>query len=306
MNNEQFHDGELAVQALANAADGARINSRALGDSIPAGALAFVEQQSLVVIGSMDQHGMVWASVVLGEPGFLRALNPQLLVFNPPANQAADNDPLWRNLNHNTRVGLIIVDLATRRRLRVNGRMRKTGAHAHQITVEQAYPNCPKYIQRRQLKPVALPAKGVDKNATNGSELTPYQKTLIANADTFFVASAHPQHGVDASHRGGQPGFVQVLDERRLRIPDYPGNRLFNTLGNIQSYPQVGLAFLDFTQKRLLQLSGSAQILWDLNEPQDSTGGTRRYWQVQIHSWLESQLPQHMEWELLDYSPHNP
>jgi hypothetical protein len=83
----------------------------------------------------------------------------------------------------------------------------------------------------------------------------------IFGADTFFVASAHPEQGVDASHRGGLPGFVQVLDQHRLRIPNFLGNSMFNTLGNFVSYLDAGLVFLDFDRSQVLQLSGRPEIL---------------------------------------------
>jgi predicted pyridoxine 5'-phosphate oxidase superfamily flavin-nucleotide-binding protein len=72
------------------------------------------------------------------------------------------------------------------------------------------------------------------------------QQRLIREADTFFIASSHRDGGADASHRGGNPGFVHVLNETKLIWPDYSGNGMFQTLGNLAIDPRAGLLFMDF------------------------------------------------------------
>lgn len=179
-------------------------------------------------------------------------------------------------------------------------------AERYIIDVERAYPNCPKYIQRRDWKIPAAEAQLDTAPSTRGKVLNDAQKALIAGADTFFVASAHPDHGVDASHRGGHPGFVELLNDRQIRIPDFAGNSMFNTLGNFVSYPFAGLVFIDFERGRLLQLTGRAEILWGHVDPKQKTGGTRRYWKFDISDWQESTLPFPLAWEFLDSSPFIP
>ena len=301
-----YHEGELAVQQRANETAMARMNGGAVGKTIPAGALRFIEQQPMAVIGSIDPDGRVWASVLFGQPGFVRALDDHSVEIDLSQPRSAKDDPLWSNLGENPNVGLLVIELGSRRRLRVNGRARKVSAERTVIDVDRAYPNCPKYIQRRDWK---IPAAEAQLNAipgTQGKELNEAQKALIAGADTFFVASAHPDHGVDTSHRGGHPGFVQILNDRQLRIPDFAGNSMFNTLGNFVSYPYAGLVFIDFECGRLLQLTGRPDILWDLDDPKEEAGGTRRYWQFEMSGWQECTLPFRLDWELLDYSPFIP
>ena len=128
---------------------------------------------------------------------------------------------------------------------------------------------------------------------------------MIAAADTFFVASAHPDRGVDASHRGGNAGFVQMLDDTTLRVPDYAGNSLFNTLGNFAVHPSAGLVLPDFRSGRILQITGRPEIRWDLDVP-DVTGGTGRSWDLSIDAWIESTPGRPPRWEFLEHSPHNP
>jgi len=172
--------------------------------------------------------------------------------------------------------------------------------------VEQAYPNCPQYIQRRHFRPSINGEPHPEYEADTGSELNDEQQQWIANADTLFVASEHPSHGVDASHRGGNPGFVQVLSSTRLRIPDYTGNGMFNTLGNFAVNPRAGLILPDFERGRTLQLTGRPDIVWEIDDPKNETGGTRRYWEFTVERRIEldNVLPGFVEF--LDYSPHNP
>ncbi len=304
--NNPYHEGERAVQQRASEAEMARMNGGVVSTVIPAGALRFIEQQPMVVIGSLDRDGRVWASVLFGQPGFLRALDERTLEITISQARSAGDDPLWANLVDNSSVGLVVIELDSRRRLRVNGRMRKVAAERYIVDVDRAYPNCPKYIQRRDWK---LPSAELDRKSvpsTRGEVLSDAQKAWIAGADTFFVASAHPDHGVDASHRGGRPGFVQLLNDRQIRVPDFSGNSMFNTLGNFTSYPFAGLVFIDFERGCLLQLTGRPEIIWDLTDTQDTTGGTQRYWQLDITGWQESVLPFRLAWEFLDYSPFIP
>ncbi|GMQ88446.1 MAG: hypothetical protein BMS9Abin08_1692 [Gammaproteobacteria bacterium] len=301
-----YHEGELAVQQRVNETEMARMNSGAIDKTILAGALRFIEQQPMVVIGSVDPEGCVWVSTLFGSPGFLRARDDHTLEIDLSQPRSAKDDPLWANLNENPSVGLLVIELGSRRRIRINGRASIVSDESIIIDVERAYPNCPKYIQRRDWKiPVAeVPLDEIA--STQGKTLNDAQKALIASTDTFFVASAHPDHGVDASHRGGHPGFVQLVNNQQLRIPDFSGNSMFNTLGNFVSYPYAGLVFIDFERGRLLQLTGRPEILWDLDDPNEETGGTRRYWQFDISGWQESTLPFRLDWELLDYSPFIP
>lgn len=301
--NSVYHEGELLIQQRAGQSMQARRSGGVIADSIPPGALPFIGQQILAAAASVDRRGSLWSSVLAGPPGFLAAPDPHRLEIDLSSNPLSPYDPLWANLEHDGRLGLLIIDLATRRRVRVNGSVTHRGERL-ELQVAEAYPNCPKYIQRRH-SVVGKERPGARHEAEGGPFLTDRQLDLIRQADTLFVASRHPERGLDASHRGGMPGFVQILDERTLRIPDYPGNGMFNTLGNFAVAPQAGLAFLDFEQGRLLQLSGQVEILWDQG-PHSSGRGIGRAWQVSLERWRQSSLPRKIEWELLDYSPFNP
>lgn len=173
--------------------------------------------------------------------------------------------------------------------------------------MNECYPNCPKYIQRREFSFIPL---GDDSQKSSeyrsGELLHDEQIAWIGSADTFFVGSAHPDRGLDASHRGGPPGFVEVIDNCTLRIPDYVGNSMYNTLGNFLMNAKAGLVFVDFDRSHVLQLIGEAEIIWSHDDTSNRTGGTRRFWDFHVRQWRESAIAGAVRSEFLDYSPHNP
>jgi len=300
-----FHAGELAVQERAGATAQGRNSGRLVADSIIPGAIKFVKKQPLLVMGSVDERDNLWASILVGQPGFLVAESQCIDVDLRQALQTR-HDPLWKNLEQNSQVGLLVIDLRSRARLRVNGRVEFPNKNQMHVVVEQAYPNCPQYIQRRNYRPTSDEESTAEPTARRGNQLSDEQQRWVSNVDTLFVASEHPSHGVDASHRGGNPGFIQALSSTRLRIPDYAGNGMFNTLGNFAVNPQAGLVIPDFENGRTLQLTGNATIIWDSDDPGNDTGGTQRYWDFTIDRWVQIENALAGSVEFLDYSPHNP
>ncbi|MFQ5502515.1 MAG: pyridoxamine 5'-phosphate oxidase family protein [Phycisphaerae bacterium] len=246
-------------------------------------------------------------SVLFGAPGFATAPDERRIEFDLSRAGINEHDPFWKNIECNPRIGALFIELSSRRRLRINGEMSRASDDRLRLHVAECYPNCPKYIQRRDVRFESTRDTGSSPHHLREGELLGSdQSALILASDTFFVASAHPEHGVDASHRGGPPGFVEIVDERSLRIPDYVGNSMFNTLGNFMVNPRAGLVFLDFERNRTLQLIGHAEILWDQEDAAGRTGGTRRFWTFQIDRWRESEIHAGLRWEFLDHSPHNP
>jgi predicted pyridoxine 5'-phosphate oxidase superfamily flavin-nucleotide-binding protein len=298
-----YHEGELAVQQRARSAEQARSNGRVISDTIIPGAIKFVKKQPFVVMGSADPQQNVWASIVVGRTGFVTA-EPHSLDIDISQVMRIDADPLWQNLVDDPRVGILVIDLRSRARLRVNGRVGFPAGNRLHVDVEQAYPNCPQYIQRRNYRPDLDLESSAE--SVVGTALTHEQQQWIGGADTLFVASEHPSTGLDASHRGGNPGFIRVLDATRLRIPDYSGNGMFNTLGNFAVNPCAGLLIPDFENGRTLQLTGRAEVHWDVPDPHNETGGTGRYWEFTIDRWIQIDRSLPGATEFLDYSPHNP
>lgn len=300
-----YHEGERSVQERAGERAIADGNGRVIETTVPMPAMGFISQQPMAAMTSVDAQRRPWASLLFGIPGFLQADTPEYLTADLSRAWPHADDPFWPNIQRDPRFGMLLLELGTRRRLRINGTA-TLGAGSLGLRVAEAYPNCPKYIQRRHLS--ERPA-GRDEDvpkAIRGTSLTPDQQSLVAGADTLFVASLHPGRGPDASHRGGRPGFAHVRDATTLRIPDYPGNSMFNTLGNFATHPWGGIIFPDFVGQRTLQLVGEVTIRWDLDDPDGVTGGTGRFWDFAIAETLELSLPVRATWELLDASPFNP
>ena len=301
-----YHEGELQVQERVGVLQEGAQNARVIQDSIIKGALRFIGQLPMAVFGSLDQGKNVWASVVLGKPGFMQAKDERLVHFDLRTMEHNPYDPFWNNIQENPEVGMLAIELASRRRLRINGTITRETEALVQLQVKESYPNCPKYIQRREVSTPLQAAVSTPGLSAQGEVLGPEQCMIIAKADTFFVASVHPERGVDASHRGGNQGFVTLINDRTLRIPDYPGNSMFNTLGNFAVNPRAGLIFLDFESGRTLQLTGLATILYAVDGTEVETGGTKRFWQFHIDNWVEINHSTRSVWSFLDYSPHNP
>ena len=296
-----YHEGELAVQARAGVQEMARRIGRSIGSTIPPAAQEFLARQPMVMIGTVDQGGFVWASLVTGEPGFMQALDERRVSI---AAHPLPGDPLNENLRINDQVGLIAIEPATRRRMRLNGRAEVGSDGAIMIYAQQVYANCPKYIQARawELSDRSAPSARLVRNDV---DLNPAQQRWISEADTLFIASSHHAGGVDASHRGGHPGFVRVLHERLLAWPDYPGNMMFQTLGNIAVNPNAGLLFMEFERGATLQLTGRAAIIWD--EARKGTfPGAQRVVEFHVDRVIQIEPAIGLRWKFLDYSPSNP
>lgn len=300
----QFHPGERAVQLHAGEAAIADRNAGMIAGTILGGARPFIQKQFMVVLASVDTHGNSWSSIMYSQPGFARAAGDAVIALDLPAGQRDSADPFWANIAGNPAVGMLFIELGSRRRYRVNGSVQRNDESGLEIAVEEAYPNCPKYIQRRQLRDLGTDfAPG---GLATGSSIAGAVDAVVRGADTLFVASAHPETGADASHRGGPRGFVQVAGPHTLRIPDYHGNSMFNTLGNLELDPHIGLCIPDFEGGRVLQLSGRARLLWGQDDPAQLSGGTGRFLEVDVDRWILRQVPQRLEWEYLDASPFNP
>lgn len=299
--NVPFHAGELAIQQQAGVQHNAGRIARGIRDFIPPDWGDFLREQSMAGVGSLDTTGRVWASILIDKPGFLNTINPQTLqIESNPIN----GDPLARNLQQGNPLGLVAINLATRERMRINGQTNWTMQGQLQLTVEQAFANCPKYIQVRQVDP-ASPGSSVLPVVIRTTALTPLQQAHITQADTFFIATAHTERGVDVSHRGGNPGFVHIINNSLLEFPDYSGNMMFQTLGNLATNPNAGLIFMGFEQGFTLQLTGRASISWD--ESRTSLyNGAERVVTFEVDEVVEivNALPAHFR--LLQRSPYNP
>ena len=301
-----FHEGELAVQRLAHEAETASYRVDMLRDSIPLGAIPFLGQQSMLAAGSVDDSGHVWASMLFGRPGFLEpTADARGLHIHLEQTVPQPGDPFLTNLEAHPEIGLLAIELTTRRRLRMNGIAKKTG-DLLSVAIRESYPLCPKYIQKREVQFLGQKNQPLPPELREGQTLGTEETAQISTADIFFVASTHESRGPDVSHRGGRPGFVEVLSQTVFRIPDFPGNSMFNTLGNLCVNPNAGLVFPDFKDGRILQLVGTATLQWDQPDPSDKSGGTHRFWDFHTEYWRETKLNGAFRAKLPEYSLFNP
>ncbi|WP_061007187.1 pyridoxamine 5'-phosphate oxidase family protein [Mycolicibacterium mucogenicum] len=266
---------------------------RMIRTEIPAAAAAFLAEQPMVVLAATDDAGRVWASLVTGPAGFMHAdADGTIAVGALPV----PGDPLHEVLRRpDEQVGMIAIEPQTRRRMRVNGQARPT-ADGLRIHPDQVYSNCPKYISRRHIAGVAEATHGP--TVRHADVLDERLQQIVGRTDTFFVGSADPDGNADASHRGGNPGFLQVLSPNRLRWPDYRGNSMFMTLGNISANPRCGLLIPDWQTGTTLQVTGTAEIIWD-EGPQCSVEFT-------VDEVVELNDVSPLRWSQAELSPANP
>jgi len=266
-----FHDGELAVQRRAGTREeAARLSGMLEPAELRGGIVAFLAQRRFAVITGRDADGRLWSSPLTGPAGFLEAASPSTLAIHA---RLKEGDPL-HGMPAGQPVGLIVVEFATRRRVRVNGTLTVAEADGMVIEVEQAFGNCPQYIHPRVLAQVVF-GPGEPGDVWQAAELSKADVALIRAADTFFLGTTNSERGSDSSHRGGPPGFVR-MDGGRLCWPDYPGNNLFNSFGNLAVDPTAALLFLDFSSGRTLHLSGTAEVEWGTAGRAAGDGGTGR------------------------------
>ncbi|MBA9067515.1 hypothetical protein FHR71_001245 [Methylobacterium sp. RAS18] len=272
-----WHRGEVAIQESVGVAGRmAELGPRVIRDHLTEQHRAFFPLLPFAVLGSVDGEGRPWATLREGEPGFLHAPDPFRLQVD---GRRDPDDPAEAGLEDGDGVALLGIELATRRRNRLNGTVERAGPEGFAIHVEQSFGNCPQYIHSRHEGP------RIGDGATRprpilSDELDPAARALVAAADTFFVASFVEDAGqrqVDVSHRGGRPGFVRAGADGSLTVPDYTGNRFFNTLGNLLANPRAGLVFPDFATGALLQMSGRTEIMLDPNED-ERIDGAERLW----------------------------
>lgn len=297
----KYHAGELAVQARAGVLIEAQALGQNIGASIKPTAQKFLQTQQLVIASTINLQGRVWASLLTGQPGFVEMLDERTARITA---LPIPGVPLDQNLMTNNQIGLLIIDLATRRRLRMNGQVIKRSDEGLLIHTDQSYFNCPKYIQSRHIQMDISPSSA-SPVVQHFERLTQAQQDWIDRADTFFIATFHPEGGADASHRGGYPGFVQVLDGKTLLFPDYSGNNMFNTLGNLLVNPNAGLLLIDFEQGHTLQLTGKAQIIWE-DERLTRFAGAERLIEFHIEQVIETANATQLRWKFGEYSPANP
>ena len=298
-----FHKGEKEIQARANVRPDLEENVRCfITDNLPYHQQSFFSSLPMVFIGAEDSKKDLWSSMLFGDPGFIRMDDSENITL---CSSFSSGDPIVENLPLSDDIGLLGIKLESRDRSRISAVLTDLTETTLSLKIKQSYINCPKYIQSRKARRVTIESK------PETIAFKQFDKALsdfIETVDTLFLASLHVENkerinqGVDCSHRGGMPGFVKVIDENTLVIPDYIGNNFFNTLGNITLDPRMGIQFLDFDHGHRLMLTGTAETVWASDEDLPFDGVDRMIRFTLKHGFhLKHSLP--FEWELKEHSP---
>ncbi|WP_417733880.1 pyridoxamine 5'-phosphate oxidase family protein [Roseovarius sp.] len=303
-----FHAGELAVQerlGVREKMDG--FGRKVVRPFMPEQHREFYAELPLIYVGHVDAEGRPWASVLVGGAGFITSPDPRTLTLDA---RPFAGDPLADGLAKGSFIGLLGINASNRRRNRVNGQITDRNGTEVTFTVDQSYGNCPQYIQTRTpfwTRDPKTPNDAAEVSRFTG--LDSAARAMIAQANTFFVATASRNagtdeglNGADVSHRGGKPGFVRV-EGNVVTIPDYPGNLHYNTLGNIEADPRAGLMFYDDQTGDVLMLTGTAEIDWDSTEAK-AFRGAERLWSVKVTEAIRLPGALPLRWEFGGYSPN--
>ena len=304
-NDSPFHRGEKQIQSRLGVRDKIeKVGRRVIQTCMSYRQQALFSQLSLLFVGMADSVGRPWASVLVGTPSFLQPVDAStLLVKTSPIY----GDVLNRMLVKGASIGTLGLNFKTRNRTRMNGTIANLREDGFEIRVAQSFGNCDWYIQAREQVVEAASTIGEKRPVHRGKALNKSEAALVARSDTFFIASqsfgkGDWTDGIDVSHRGGLPGSTIVAHETSLLFPDYSGNCMFNTLGNLQLDPRAGLLFIDFETGDTLQITGEAEILWEPHHTRRFSGADRVVaFRVEETLYIEQALP--MSWHFSDYAP---
>lgn len=293
-----FHPGELHIQERAGVRDLlAPVIHRFIRDHMPQQHMDFYAQLPFLMLGSVDEAGQVWAHMATGAPGFVQATDPYHLHIHAK--------PPYMRLEVGRDVGVLGIELETRRRNRLHGVISEITDDGFTIKVRQTFGNCPKYIQRRDLRPVTASGMGDVEHLTHfDTDLA----ALLARADTFFIASAYQgdgaaaAQGVDVSHRGGKPGFIRQVSDNAFLVPDFAGNNFFNTLGNLLANPKGGVFVPDFETRDAVYMTGVGEVIFD-GPDVEAFKGAQRLLKFTAHQIIRVRATLPFEADFGDYSP---
>jgi NAD(P)H-flavin reductase len=242
----------------------------------------------LIAIGTLDKQGRPWTTLWGGEKGISQPVAQGILGIRCQVVRQHDpvveelvgkeaNGEVVREEGMGRMVSGLTIDLETRKRTKLFGRMiagalsmredeatesRQSIAEVQLVLkIEQSLGNCPKYLNKKHVEL----AESNPELVANDPQLPQRALDLLSKADLFFLSSANHDQDMDTNHRGGPAGFVRVVSNDStgavLCYPEYSGNRLYQTLGNLKVNPVVGLCVPEFETGDMLYLTGTTSIL---------------------------------------------
>ena len=306
LERSPFHEGELAVQERVGVREKIDVQGRrAVRRYLTPQQREFFSMLPYVFMASVDSAGRPWASLLVGEAGFVNSTSDVSVTVRA---RALYGDPLNETLMPGAEIAVLGVQFHTRRRNRMIGTVGTLLPDCFTIDVRQTLGICPQYIQGRELSFHSDPLSPEPRPVHRSSHLDASASAIISKSDTYFVASVLLQEGdavatgADVSHRGGRPGFVRIDDDHTLTAPDFVGNFIFNTIGNWQFDTHAGLMFVDFDSGDMLYIAAHAEVVWDGPEVRAFTGAQRLFrYHIDEVCRVEASLP--CTFTGPDYSP---
>ncbi len=306
LTSQIFHPGETQIQTAVGRRERVEEMGRVLmRDHLIEQHREFYAGLEYVFLSTVDATGKLKAVMVSGVAGFLTTPDDKTLRLDAKLSDALVQ---LGDLALGSMIGVVGIDLSNRRRNRMHGRVEGIHASHVDIRVTQSYGNCPKYINVRELtthfEKTDLPV------VENSRALNDADREAIRAADIFFIASFFDRgqgdafEGADMSHRGGNPGFIHVEGDK-LIIPDYFGNNLFNTFGNLSMNPVTALLFLDFETGATRHLTGTTAII---DEPARIALFPKalRLLEVTVQEVIVTHNATPLRWAMGEVSPHSP
>ncbi|CAG8951235.1 hypothetical protein HYFRA_00007982 [Hymenoscyphus fraxineus] len=271
-----FHDGEKTMHKLLQIP----MRDNPTQPFLTPYAANTLTRSPILALGALDSKGRHWTSLWGGEAGFSRPVAQGVIGMKTIINQSYDpvaeillegrhDGEVVKAEGAGKMVGMLAIDLETRSRVKLYGRMVAGALQGTEegighvqlvVKIEQSLGNCPKYLNKKHI----LPSIPQPKLVTSELPLPQAALDLVSKSDLFFISSSNQEADMDTNHRGGPAGFVRILQTEKgtsLVYPEYSGNRLYQTLGNLITTPQAGLVFPDFETGDVLYVTGNTEIL---------------------------------------------
>ncbi|KAJ3251133.1 hypothetical protein HK103_002620 [Boothiomyces macroporosus] len=264
MKNTNQHSGEVAVQQLRGISVNEANPSWYISDEIPKQHADFFANLLYFPFGAIDKDGTLWASILV---------NPVVKILSKVNMQIQcsinEKDPFLNAVLGSQYFAAVGVDFTNQRRNKVNGKILSAVFADRILTLilqaDENMGNCPKYITVRNLEYCERKAG----EPVIMDRLNMEAQSLINKSSTMFMVTKHMvgdssecDLGIGFNHRGGARGFMRYYKDKdvgKIVLPDYSGNRFFQSLGNIQSDGAAGLVIPDFETGDMLHVTGSAR-----------------------------------------------
>ena len=286
MQDMPWHEGETKMRQSMHAPD---LHDNPTVPTLSPQLANHLQVAPLIAIGTLDSEGRPWTTLWgNGDKGFARPVAEGIVGMRTPV--TGRYDPVVEELFGKEATGQIVreegegrmvagltIDLETRKRVKMFGRMiagalgtRDDEVLGHEehiaevqlvLKIEQSLGNCPKYLNQKHI----VQALAKPELVSDTPKFPQRALDLIEKSDLFFISSSQCDQDMDTNHRGGPPGFMRVVsnDDSGAVIcyPEYSGNRLFQTLGNLMVNPLAGLCVPDFDTGDMLYFTGKTDIL---------------------------------------------